>query len=288
MYGKWLKVSNKDAIKALIAFRKLPDMSSKNISTWLAQFSSPTTGQCFHQVPNTSVDKLPKITQFGQYVLKKFEIKRKSQMQSFMNEYIVGSLIDPKVGVKAHGFAMLNGVPGQALVGLIVMDHAGGGLDVLTITLREFLERTGQNELTKLNNTIRKTLLAFYKSVQVGHGDLHFDNIMVNLKKQNYKSKNWTFSDIVSVKIIDYGNILLLPQKESVDNLTIDYFDKEIEYFTKTQQKRLAGQQNLYGGKYSVSYDDDTNIPFRQNKVVYHKLWKHLTGGPVPKNRSLI
>jgi len=193
------------------------------------------------------------------FVVKSFPDVRGKSYRNFINECLVGAAVSRKAGCRAYAFRV-----DDDGTGYIIMDHAAQGKALTTtMTLTSYLQNY-QPKGPLLENEIFKTLRLFYASTKAMHGDLHFDNIMVNMKKDR----------IESVRIIDYGNVVYVPGLAKSKTLTDAL--KKISVFFQTKSGQ-SERQKLAAGEFNVKFNNRNGSALRDNKDVLDKWWAHLS-----------
>jgi serine/threonine protein kinase len=189
------------------------------------------------------------------FVVKRFDDVHGKSQRSFINECMVGAAVSRKAGCRAYAYRIT-----QDGTGYIIMDHAAHGKYVNTLTLQSYMKKYKNNPL--LEKEIFKTLKLFYASTNAMHGDLHFENIMVN---SSLKS-----GQIESVRLIDYGNAVYVYGLGKSKNVK-DALNK-ISVFFQTKSGK-SERQTLAAGKFNVKFNHRDGSALRDNQDVFQKWW---------------
>jgi len=135
---------------------------------------------------------------------------------------------------------------------IYIMDHASYGNHNITETVpfSEYQDRLNEDsgpQVQTLIGKIRATLKRFYITTQAFHDDLHGGNIMINLKG----------TDIESVVIIDYGNMIAFKSYRATNNQTIDDILANGHRDYRQQVKKINNY--IIGGVQANRYKNNTN-----------------------------
>lgn len=156
-----------------------PDFRKVNVKSFTKVYSTNTVG-------------IYDINQDKRFVLK--VIKSPKLMPQFHQELKYGTKknVLKNKQIRVHAFAT------HGRLGAYVMDHVSFGENVVSMTAEEYMDSSFFDKKT-FSNKFFRSLKTFYKTFGGFHGDLHAENVMVNVQKNDKTLKN--------VVIIDYANI---------------------------------------------------------------------------------
>jgi hypothetical protein len=156
-----------------------PDFRKVNVKSFTKVYSTNTVG-------------IYDINQDKRFVLK--VIKSPKLMPQFYQELKYGTMkILKNEQIRVHAFAT------HGRLGAYVMDHVSfGDKNVVSMTAEEYMD-SSLFDKKNFSKKFFKSLKQFYKTFGGFHGDLHAENVMVNVQKNDGLLKN--------VVIIDYANI---------------------------------------------------------------------------------
>lgn len=197
----------------------------------------------------------------NEYVVKTVPLKDPEDLLAFYTEVRVG--MTPGIDVQTRDYAIV----AKNKTGYILMDHVERNqpTNVTSVTAEQYLSHfvSSNKQMNAFVKKIKQRLTRFYKLTGRFHGDLHLDNIMVLLDKQN------GFKDL---KIIDYGNTVpffTTPKKKTAKyedyakavRNTFDIHHAPLEFFPVDSNVR-------------VKHNPVTGVPFRanQNVLQYYKV----------------
>lgn len=162
-------------------------------------------------------------------------------------------------GVRVHAHTILSNGNG-----VYIMDHAAMGDPKveLTMTARVYANQPYFNP-TKFTNMFKKTIVLFYHTVRGFHGDLHDENVLVNLDGHQ---------KLVSIKIIDYANITPFNPSQRLPrsyNALLDRVQRDFRKMTYTEIDE-------YPKDTGIQVKWQKRIPVRSNKNMLTRLpqWK--------------
>lgn len=184
----------------------------------------------------------------NKYVVKFVYFTAPADIESFLNEIRIGFL--PSVdtfSVNVHAYTYVNK---DGNYGIYVMDHVTSGKPgVKSMSLYDYLNSPNLNYKSFIVK-FHKVLQSFYKATEGFHGDLHNQNVLVLLNKNNKLTK---------VKIIDFG--MFTPFKGYNRSMTLSQF---LNLSQSTFDNMKSNHQSVYNGvpvKYFPS-----GRPTRSNK----------------------
>ena len=158
--------------------------------------------------------------------------------------------------IRVHAFAT------HGRLGAYVMDHVSfGDKNVVSMTAEEYMDSRFFDKKT-FSKKFFKSLKTFYKTFGGFHGDLHAENVMVNVRKNGL---------LKNVVIIDYANIQ--PFQRS--------FSKTVLHDVHTAFMKIRSEDLIEeyppGSGIPVKWVSG-GIPVRSNKNMLDKLeeWRRL------------
>ena len=221
--------------------------------TYLTRDFQKVNVTSYSQVYSTDNVGVYDINQDKRYVLK--IVKSPKLMPQFYRELKYGTIHGLNKGqVRVHAFA----IHGRS--GAYVMDHVSfGDKSVVSMTAEDYMNSSLFDKKT-FRTKFQESLKLFYKTFKGFHGDLHAENVMVNVHKRTEKLKN--------VVIIDYANIQPFQRKTKkvLENVHTAFLD------VQSQNKVVEYPPGSGIPVKWVSGD----IPVRSNKDMLNKLneWK--------------
>lgn len=216
------------------------------------------TVKSFTKVYSTNTVGIYDINQDKRFVLK--VIKSPKLMPQFRQELKYGTMknVLKNEQIRVHAFAT------HGRLGAYVMDHVSfGDNNVVSMTADEYMNSSFFDKKT-FSKKFFKSLKTFYKTFGGFHGDLHAENVMVNVRKHNGLLKN--------VVIIDYANIQPFQRNFSKTTVLQDVH----KAFLKIRSKNNI-EEYPPGSGIPVKWVSG-GIPVRSNKNMLDKLeeWRRL------------
>jgi len=210
----------------------------------------------FTKVYSTNTVGIYDINQDKRFVLK--VIKSPKMMPQFRQELKYGTMknVLKNEQIRVHAFAT------HGRLGAYVMDHVSfGDKNVVSMTAEEYMNSSFFDKKT-FSKKFFKSLNTFYKTFGGFHGDLHAENVMVNVRKNGL---------LKNVVIIDYANIQPFQRKFSKK-----VFQDVHEAFLKIRSEYLI-EEYPPGSGIPVKWTS-SGIPVRSNKNMLDKLeeWRRL------------
>lgn len=217
----------------------------------------------FRKVPVTSFTKVYSTHAVGVYDINKDKrfvlkvIKSPKLMPQFHQELKYGTMkhVLKNKQIRVHAFAL------HGRLGAYVMDHASfGDKNVVSMTAEEYMDSEFFNK-TDFSKKFFESLKRFYKTFGGFHGDLHAENVMVNVQKNGL---------LKNVVIIDYANIQ--PFQRKTKNVL-----KNVHSAFEKIKSRNSVTNYPPGSGIPVKWVSG-EIPVRSNKNMLYKLeeWRRL------------
>lgn len=212
----------------------------------------------FTKVYSTKTVDIYDINKDKRFVLK--VIKSPKLMPQFYQELKYGSMknVLKNEQIRVHAFAT------HDRLGAYVMDHVSfGDKNVESMTAEEYMD-SDLFDKKNFSKKFFKSLNTFYKTFGGFHGDLHAENVMVNVQSNGL---------IKNVVLIDYANIQPFPQKNNHNNRVL--------HDVHTAFMNIHSKDNIEeypSGSGIIVKWVSGGIPVRSNKNMLDKLdeWRRL------------
>jgi hypothetical protein len=192
-----------------------------------------------------------------QYMLK---VVHKKHINQFWSEVRYGQMPGiEKSGVRVHAYTIMSNGKGA-----YIMDHASMGNPKVDITMTvEAYAKQSYFNATRFNKLFKKTLVTFYRTVRGFHGDLHDNNVLVNLD-MNRK--------LVNIKIIDYANVTPFTRSQRLPTT----YDALLKKAHRDFQQLTYTDLDEYPEGSGIRVKWQKDIPVRSNKNMLKRLprWK--------------
>lgn len=224
--------------------------------TYLTPEFQKANVKSFTKVYNTNTVAVYDVNKDKRFVLK--VVKSPKLMSQFYQELKYGTIknVLKNEQIRVHAFAI------HGRLGAYVMDHVSfGDKKVISMTAEKYM-MTDFFDQKVFSKKFFNTLKRFYATFGGFHGDLHAENVMVNVYIKDKRLK--------SVVIVDYANIQPFQRKTS--NVL-----RNAHNAFKHIQSQNDVEEYPHGSGIPVKWVSD-DIPVRSNKNMLNKLnkWRRL------------